>query len=243
MISEEANWDREDWTKRAYKLLEGVREFPKDKKIIMVMRHSHRYDSQDIRNHMHDKLTPLGHKYAKVFGKELPKDRPLRIYHSMIERCKETAENILEGFNHKDHKDFPQAQINGSLEVLYDLEISEEDFYREATKYPLDRLLYRWAAGLYPPEMIPPIHEYAEKAANAIWGKIDEGPQRSIDIHVSHDLILLCLRLGWFGLPKQEWPTYLSGFAFTFKEDKILLYDYDHFKTVEIPYWWHREKQ
>ncbi len=238
MITKELNWNKADWTKRAYKLLEGVKQFPKDKKIIMVIRHSHRFDSEDIRNHMHDKLTPIGHKYAKDFGKHLPEDRSLRIYHSIIERCKETADNIIAGFNHKTENSKSKAEIVGSLDVLYDLEITEDDFYREATKYPLDKLLYRWAAGLYPPEMIPPIHEYAKKSAYEIWSKFDDGPGHSIDLHVSHDLILLCLRLGWFGLPKEQWPTFLSGFAFTFGENHILLYDYDHFESIEVPFWW-----
>ena len=242
MITKEINWDRDEWTQRAYKLLEGLYEFPDDKKIIVIKRHSHRYDSEDIRNHMHDNLTPIGHKYAKKFGEGLPGDRPIRLYHSKIKRCKETAENILDGFNQQHHHNEVKAEIQGSLEVLYDLEISEDDFYREATKYPLDRLLYRWAAGLYPPEMIPPIHEYAQRAADIIWSKFDEGPSKSLDIHVTHDLISLCLRLGWFGLPKDEWPTYLSGFAFTFNDDQISLYDYDHFKTVEIPFWWQNKQ-
>ncbi|TFF97351.1 MAG: histidine phosphatase family protein [Promethearchaeota archaeon] len=239
MTKEEIDWGREGWTKRAYKLLEGIHQFPKDKKIILIMRHSHRYDSEDIRNHMNDYLTPIGHKYANGFGKNLPKDRTIRIYHSVIERCRETATNIVEGFN---YNDTAKVEIKGSLDVLYDLEISEDNFYREATKYSLDRLLYRWAAGLYPPEMIPPIHEYAIKAANTIWTKLKEGNKKSIDIHVTHDLILLCLRLGWFGLPKDKWPSFLSGFAFTFNEDEILLYDYDHFKSIEIPYWWRRKE-
>ena len=56
---------------------------------------------------------------------------------------------------------------------------------------------------------------------------------------MSHDLIILSFRLGWFGLsPVDRWPSFLGGFAFTVNEDNILLFDGDKLFTVEIPYWW-----
>jgi hypothetical protein len=228
-------WKTSEWTERAYQLLKGLDEFPKDKKIIMVIRHSHRYDSNNLWEHEKDKLTPLGHEIAREFGEHLPKDRQIRIFHSKVDRCRETAENIHKGliFNKV------SSNIMGNLKVLFDIEISRKDFYREAKKYPLNQLLYRWSAGLYPETMVIPFKNYAIEAANIIWNKVNETPQKGIDIHVSHDFILMCLRLGWFGLNTgKDYPTFLSGFAFTFQDEEILLYDYDHFKSIEIPFWW-----
>jgi len=228
-------WQSSEWTQRAYQLLEGLEQFPKDKKITMVIRHSHRYDSNNIREHAKDNLTPLGHKVAKEFGQHLPFERPIRLFHSQIQRCQETAENIYNGYNHNG----TSSDLVGPLSVLYDIRISPDDFYREATKYPLDRLLYRWSAGLYPEDMVIPFNEYARNAANVIWNMSHEPPKNGIDIHVTHDFILMCLRLGWFGLYTGEHlPTFLSGFAFTFMENEILIFDYDHFETIEIPFWW-----
>jgi len=228
-------WQSSEWTQRAYQLLQGLNEFPEHKKIIMVIRHSHRYDSNDIREHEKDILTPLGHKMAREFGEHLPKERPIRIFHSQVQRCRETAENIYNGYNHHGKN----SEMMGELSVLYDIKISPEDFYREATKYPLDRLLYRWSAGLYPDEMVIPFSEYAQNSAYVIWNKFQEDPKDGIDIHVSHDFILMCLRLGWFGLfTGKKLPSFLSGFAFTFDDEGILLYDYDHFEKIEIPFWW-----
>ena len=37
---------------------------------------------------------------------------------------------------------------------------------------------------------------------------------------------------------RKKWINYLGGFAFSFVEDKILLYNENKLATVEIPYWW-----
>jgi len=236
MIKDEI-WQSSEWTQRAFQLLKGIEQFPKDKKIIMVIRHSHRYDSNDLLNHEKDNLTPLGHKIAKEFGQHLPSDRPIRLFYSEVQRCQETAENIYTGYNHNG----TSSELVGALRVLYNIEISREDFYREATKYPLDNLLYRWSAGLYPEDMVIPFSEYARKAADVVWNMSHKSPEKGIDIHVTHDFILMCLRLGWFGLyTGKNLPTFLSGFAFTFTENEILLFDYDHFETIEIPFWWRK---
>jgi broad specificity phosphatase PhoE len=228
------DWTYKEWTQKAYQLLNGISKFPKEGKIILLIRHSQRYHSGNIRTDSKDLLTPLGHKYAKLFGRYLPQNRPIRLFHSKIERCKQTAENIINGFNH--HAE--SAELIGSLDVLYDINITPENFYREATKYSWDRLLYRWAAGLYPPEIIPPLQEYAKKSADIIWNQLENAPPKTLDIHITHDLILLILRLGWFGLPLEAWPWYLTGFAFTFEDDEISLYDFNQLKSIEIPYWW-----
>ncbi|KKM16189.1 hypothetical protein LCGC14_1688390, partial [marine sediment metagenome] len=60
-----------------------------------------------------------------------------------------------------------------------------------------------------------------------------------LNIFVTHDLNLMALRFGWFGLPPERWVKFLGGFAFAFHEDRILLLDYyGELKKVEIPYWW-----
>ena len=57
-------------------------------------------------------------------------------------------------------------------------------------------------------------------------------------------MIILCLRLGWFGLsPSDRWPSFLDGFAFTIQDDHILLSDNGELREIEIPHWWHKENR
>ena len=87
-------WEEGSWTQLAKDILEELHQFPEDSKIIIVLRHSHRKHSGDAEKLSKLALTPLGHEIAYFFGKSLPNDRPIRLYHSVVNRCVETAENI-----------------------------------------------------------------------------------------------------------------------------------------------------
>jgi broad specificity phosphatase PhoE len=231
----EEKWNKKEWMVKAKNLLNNLTEFPKNSKITMVIRHSARKSAEDIRQDTHYRLTDLGHTYANYFGRELSKERKIKLYHSQIERCKETAKGILKGLNDSGG----EGKIMGALEVLYDVGISDDDFYDQVEEHPFEDFLYRWVAGLFPKEIIPPFPDYVQKAADSIWNIHKERENNSLTIHVTHDLIILCLRLGWFGLkPTETWPPFLNGFAFTFKENEILVFDFDHFTEVKYPYWW-----
>ncbi|MCK4780838.1 MAG: hypothetical protein KAT57_11640, partial [Candidatus Lokiarchaeota archaeon] len=80
---------------------------------------------------------------------------------------------------------------------------------------------------------------YSQKAAELMWAKTQDSPESVLDFHVTHDLHLLALRFGWFGIPPdKKWINYLGGFAFSIIDDNILLFDSNKLITVEIPYWW-----
>ncbi|MBD3198175.1 MAG: hypothetical protein GF317_24205 [Candidatus Lokiarchaeota archaeon] len=232
----EINWSDFEWTQKSYKLLKGIEEFPENKKIIVLLRHSHRYESGDLMNHENDLLTPIGHQYANLFGKHFPKRKPIRIYHSKVKRCKETADGIKSGMKETNKL----VEMKGDLDVLYDIKVQPDVFYREANKYPLDQLVYRWAAGLYSEEIIISFQKYVREAAKAIWSFNEKPMSSGVEIHISHDFILACLRFGWFGFDSNGClPDYLTGFAFTIMDaETIQLFDFDQFKTVETPHWW-----
>lgn len=228
-------WAQAEWTEEARHLINGLNQFPENSKIILIVRHSHRNSIKTLSDMDNMKLTSIGHEIAKTFGSKLPKSKPIRLFYSPIERCKETAEDILLGFKNISG----YGILKEPLDVLYDIGIEADYFFNEATKYPYAQFLYRWVANLYPSENITPFDTFCQNAANIIWKKNDAAPNKTIDVHVSHDLILLSFRLGWFGLsPVGRWPSFLGGFAFTVNEDDFLLFDGDKLFTAEIPYWW-----
>jgi broad specificity phosphatase PhoE len=228
-------WFNSKWTKSARSLVKALNKFPETSKVILILRHSHRNDSENLKELSKLALTPEGHKMSETFGRQIPQSKEIRLYFSPIQRCKQTAEGILKGF----------VEVNGkgtlikSLDVLFDNGMKDDIFFQEITKYPYVEYLFRWAAGLYPPELVKNFPVYCKEAAQTIWNLAKENSNQTIDIHVSHDLIILALRLGWFGLsPNDFWPDFLGGFAFTLIEEKILLFDQFQFKTIELPFWW-----
>ncbi|MFX0012861.1 MAG: hypothetical protein ACFE9R_21305, partial [Candidatus Hermodarchaeota archaeon] len=72
MTDVEKIWNEDDWTKTARDLTRAIENFPKDSKIILILRHSHRNEPSGSEKLYKLRLTPLGHDIAKKFGKELP---------------------------------------------------------------------------------------------------------------------------------------------------------------------------
>lgn len=228
-------WATSNWTSHARSLINGICEFPEDSKLILMLRHSHRNEPK-ILNKVHKlRLTPEGHAIAKKFGESLPKNRPIRLFHSIIWRCEETAQNIHNGFKSIGGR----SEIKGVFPPLYDIGIDNRSFLEQFKNFHFKEILFRWTAGFYLPEEWTPFIQYSQNTAHLIWNQLDDAPERGLDIYVTHDWHLMSLRFGWFGFPPDErWVNFLGGFAFTFEEDNILLLDYGESKPLEIPHWW-----
>lgn len=228
-------WKNSSWTLKARELLKAIQKFPKNSKIILVLRHSHRNKPKKIEDLPKLRLTEIGHAIAKRFGEELPIDRSIRLFHSVVMRCQETADNILEGFTKKSGI----GKIKGALQPLFFAGTAPNffiDMFRNVS--PL-RFINQWAAGHYSPECITQFQKYSEDAASVIWNEINSAPEKSIDIHVTHDIFLIALRYGWFGLPPgKEWVPFLGGFAFIIHDNKITLFYNNEFREIDPPYWW-----
>lgn len=231
-------WENADWTVQARNIVNAVSKFPEGSKIILVLRHSHRNKPRENESIHELKLTPQGHQIAQIFGQGLPPSRSIRLFHSVVERCQETAEDILTGFESVGGK----GTLKGALTPLFHAGTAPK-FFLNLFKYgsPLE-FMYRWAVGFYSPEKITPFQTYCQKAADVIWSGIKNAQEGGIDIHITHDIFLIALRYGWFGLPPdQEWVPFLGGVAFVLNENEIELFDKDRFLSIPNPYWWNNK--
>jgi len=229
-------WDNRNYTTQARQIISAIQNFPENSKIILVVRHSHvklkRLKDLDY------KLTPIGREIARKFGEKLPIVRPIRLFHSRLNRCQETAEKILAGFEEIGGN----GEMKGEFSPLYDIGTTPEFMLNEFKHYNPFQFFYRWMAGLYPVDKITPLQGYCQNAATLIWNKLNSAPERGIDIHISHDLHVLALRLGWFGFPLgKKWISYIGGLALVFNKDHILVSDIERSISIEFPYWWKRE--
>ena len=232
-------WKEENWTAHARAIIDNLDKFPKDSKIILILRHSHRNEPTIMEKIHKLRLTAKGHAIAKKFGESLPTNRPIRLYHSIIWRCQETAENIHNGFKSIGGK----SELLGELFPLYEIGIDNQSFADQFLKYDFSKILLRWASGFYLPEEWIPFVEYTQNAARLIWNQLTDAPEKGIDIYVTHDWHVMSLKFGWFALPPDKrWVLFNGGFAFTFETDHILLLDYGQFKKVDIPHWWKKKK-
>jgi broad specificity phosphatase PhoE len=228
-------WKESEWTNEARKIIDGLKKFPENSKIILILRHSHRNEPTALEKAQKLRLTPQGHTIAKKFGESLPINRPINIFHSIIWRCEETAQNIHEGFKNSGGI----SELKGELTALVDIGITEREFYSNVfNNSPVLDTFYRWVVGHYDPVYWKPFSEYCQSIALTILDQVKASPKNGLNIFVTHDFNVIALRFGWFALPPKKWPKFLGGFAFTIEAEQILLLDYGEVKPVTIPHWW-----
>jgi len=228
-------WKNADWTLQARDIVKAVKKFPKSAKIIIILRHSHRNNPTKFEKMHEVKLTPQGHQIANLFGQKLPTSRTIRLFHSVVERCQETAEEILEGFESVGGI----GAIKGTLTPLFNAGTAPGLFLDIFKKESPLTFMHRWAVGFYSPDIINPFQTYCQNGAEIIWKKINNAQESGIDIHITHDIFLIALRYGWFGVPPdRDWIPFLGGIAFVLKENEIELFNKDRVISIPNPYWW-----
>lgn len=228
-------WENMEWTRQARDLLRGLNKLPEDSKIGIILRHSHRYKIKSAEKSSYMNLTPEGIRFAKSFGKSLPAGRSVNIYHSIVERCKETADAIDSGLNKKNG----ESSVRGLLNSLYDLNADGTFVAKEMMEHTGMGFLIKWKSGYYPPNKIIPFKSYCQNAAEEIWSLIMKAKKNSLFIFITHDLHLTSLKWGWFDMAlDKRWVSYLGGFAFALEEDGILFLERDQINHIEYPHWW-----
>ena len=234
-MDNEKIWKEGEWTNEARQIIDGLEKFPKNSKIILILRHSHRNELKTLEGAQKLRLTPKGHAIAKKFGANLPSNRIIKIFHSIIWRCEETAQNIHEGFKNIGGT----SKLKGVLQPLSEVGITDRQFFfNEFKNVHFFDIFYRWVVDFYDPIYWMPFTEYCQSAAHIIVDQVKNSPENSLNIFVTHDMNVMALRFGWFALLPDKWVKFLGGFAFTIEEDQILLLDYGELKPVPIPHWW-----
>lgn len=232
-------WKKAEWTLEARQIIAGIKNFPENSKILLILRHSYRKKLNRVDELLNLGITSQGYEVAKKLGTNLPKARPIRLYHSVVPRCRETAEAIKEGFEISSGK----AEMKGVLEPLFKIGENAEKFSEEVLNRTPRVFIARWVAGLYPPNIMKPFTSYCQNAAKVIWTQLEKAPSKCIDVHITHDTHLVALKWGWFGLPlASEWPSFLGGFMLAINQNNLKVFAGGKFDSFEVPYWWNALK-
>ena len=225
------NWMDTDWSFQARRFTQGLNKFPHNAKIVLLLRHSNRKDSNDVKELENLGLTELGCEIAKTFGSSLPKQRPLRILHSPSPRCVETALKIIEGFQKVDGV----SEYLGATSPLNETKSSKGFITTQALKYRGIEFIKRWQDNQFSKNNIIPFSEYCINVYDHIIEASNTAQEGGIDIHISHDLFIIALRYGWFNrMKKSEWVSFLGGFAVSFNKNQNFLLDLENHSLESI---------
>jgi len=194
--------------------LVSLSHFQAADRAVLVLRHAEREPIPDPLRPELAELTPAGMKAARELGARLVGFSHLRLFHSPVKRCRQTAECIGQGLADLG------PRIDGPFEVaslgLGYIRGAHE--VAELTREHGDHFIRLWFEGRVDARFMQDPRELARH----MRGHMDECLEqqaahgRRLDIHVTHDWNLLVLREWNLGLRHEEagWIEFLDGVAY-----------------------------
>jgi hypothetical protein len=210
---------------------------------MIFIRHSHRLENPNWADMMKLPLTNMGRQIADEFASNLPNNRKYRIFHSPVERCRETAQIFSDSLNKIQAKvKFYEKDENLSLYFGDPQEIARLSMIDER------KFLAFWIAEHYNPEIIHPFSKFIQDSAKSFWKmhldfKKDCDPTPICDIFITHDFNILGWLFGWGGIYQiQDWTEYLEGFAIILQKKDYKLFHRGTERNITYPYWFKNEE-
>lgn len=163
-------------------------------------------------------LTSEGHREARSLGENLPKGRQVRIWHSPVPRCRQTAEDCLAGYVQANPG--ADALLMGAEPRLESLSALSLDHRARSELIanaggPLT-FLRAWLDDLLPAGVIHRSADVSHDVAGWIISNLRVAPEGALHLNISHDFTLLALRAHVFRVKLEDlsWAGYLDGIVF-----------------------------
>jgi len=231
-----------EWGNPVLSLLSHCPELDPNIPAIMHLRHTERpmltVGSPD---NYEQRSTELGKKAAYELGTKLPTNRNYRIYHTLIERTKETAIEIKKGI----------ASNNVSADIIGAISLSSvvnrakfSEIAARELKHGVDAegIFSKWLSGHYPPWVRVPALDFSQRGASIMMENYKALEASSFDVYVSHDIFIAVFLLHWFGIVPLDVVEFLDGFILQFYGEKIMVFTKLGKKEILSPYWWNFTK-
>jgi broad specificity phosphatase PhoE len=231
-----------EWGKPIQQLLGQINALDPEKPAIIQIRHSERpeINLKNMQTNYSTPLTERGANAAYQFGSELPKERSYHMYHTDVDRSVSTAEKIHQGVI----DDGGVSEVKGEIPLAMTIDGSAvSQIFREMKKYydeaeMAQAFTYRWATGRYPPWVLMPCIEFAQRGASLVIKSLRDSDKRDVHIWVSHDSWVAAFLMHWLGESCFDWVTFMDGFILQLNEDTMTYYFRDKKKDIKYPYWW-----
>lgn len=182
-----------------------IQSFKKDC-FALIVRHSIREEIHDAREPLSQLLTPEGKQLAFDFGTQLCTDKPIRLYHSIVERCKETAEHIAKGFK----GEIVSIQHMDAITGFY--VYSPISILTNVNHLGNYEFINQWFKGVYSDKEIMPAFEARTFMYKAIVEKYNPN---YLDIFVTHDWNITLLSSLFYDVTEKNypWPDFMHGLS------------------------------
>jgi broad specificity phosphatase PhoE len=217
-------WDTQDWLVDARNLTAWSNSIKEEGPLMLLIRHSHRAAIHSLNEMSQTGITSLGEAMAEEFGRRLPTNKSVKILHSPIPRCKQTAEEIANGIRQNGgnvHSVKPFFLLLGP--IVTDAQLWEkvgDDGVGVAS------FVTSWGRG----ELgngIEPFEEFTNRVISGTVDILKASEPGLMHIFVTHDLFLMGARKTFMKeeAHDDERPPYLGGLGLSFIKNQVYVFD------------------
>jgi hypothetical protein len=194
--------------------------FSETEKLCLIIRHSDRNNIPKGKHDIETLLNENGIKRAKEFGEILSYFEDITIISSPVERCRETARYILEGFGGKEKGGLLSNILGEPGPYVYDRKI--------AVNYFIDQSVYKVVERLQNGEVLNGIH-HIEKGSKKLFdfavNEFQKIENRNVLILITHDAIVAPFANFYFKewFDENNWVDFLDGVYLTKNNNQMLM--------------------
>lgn len=200
-------------------LIETLKNLPPHTPAAVFLRHAERYPITDAAAPHLPELTPKGVADAEAFGAKLQGFDCIRLFHSPVVRCRQTAEAIARSAASSGHA----VEIAGPEDALGPGYILDSAEAGRLTIQHREHFVRLWLTGEIAPAVIRRAVELASLKINYVMERLQQPCPRGrrLDLHVSHDWNILALRELLCAVRHEDvgWLDFLDGIAFSPRDD------------------------
>lgn len=200
--------------------------------VAAVMRHAARHPIADPQRPELAELTADGCAAAEAFGAQLGSFSRVRLFHSPVKRCQQTAECIARGVG--------RTGTGAIVELVGPHPALGIDYIRDLTEAGRltvqhgDHFVRLWFEGRVPPTVVDPVPALAALKLDFVRAQLAAATPGTLDLHVSHDWNIIVLREHLVGVRHEDagWLTFLDGVTFRPSERGLRAVYREHAREV-----------
>lgn len=202
----------------------------------VILRHAARYPILDLARPELAEITPEGAEAAQAWGQKIDGFAQLRLFHSPVKRCRQTAECIADGAVRAGLR-VVHSGPESALGVTYIRDLAEAG---RLSQVHGEHFVRMWLRGEVSPSVIMETKQVARTKIDCLMHRLDE-PGRAdncLDVHVSHDWNIMVLREHMLGLRHEEtgWLGYLDGLCMALDEGALAVAYRAHRRDRVLPW-------
>ena len=216
------DWDTEEWTYGAKELIDWTTTINSEQPLLLMIRHSHRGILRTYEDTMGQGLTDLGKRVSVELGRKIPVNRKAHIFLSVVPRCYQTAEAIVEGFSAEGGEVLDMDPLPTLLGPEFTDRTVWDNLHPNGEN--VTEFVNSWSNNEF--EGIEPFDKFSVRLMGDTVKRLLAVEDNMMHIHVTHDLAMMCTKRILFDRPltREDRVPFLGGLGITLKNDVLTLF-------------------